>query len=167
MKKNEIKISTIIGEGAVCKGDFSAEKSVRIDGIIHGSVAVSGILIVGASGQIDGDVTAKAVIIGGKVNGNVSGPEKVELTSTATVIGDINTNVIVIDENAVFQGKCNMQTEEIKEKSVSVWEMRSQRKSAKAAIAEVLKEIYEEENAADSVTTEQSEESAMDKIKEA
>ena len=50
MKKQEVQITTIIGNGAVCNGDFNAEGSIRIDGTVQGNVTVSGTLIIGVTG---------------------------------------------------------------------------------------------------------------------
>ena len=142
MKSKEIQITTIIGAGAECNGDFSAKSSVRIDGVINGNVTVTGALTVGATGRIMGDVKAQAVIVGGEINGNVVAPDRVELTATARVIGDICTSVIVIDEKAIFQGKCDMNQDVSPRKTRPASSaVRAGRKSAKAAIAEALKEV--------------------------
>lgn len=151
MKKTETKISTIIGKGAVIDGDFSAAGSVRMDGVVEGNVKVTGQLLVGATGKIHGNIDAQAVVIGGEVSGNVKAPERAELTSTARVIGDIKTGVIVIDEKAVFQGKCDMNQEEAKPKKRPVRESRAGKKSAKDALKEALKEMEEETKAAQAV----------------
>lgn len=148
MKKAETKISTIIGKGAVIDGDFAAAGSVRMDGVVEGNVKVTGQLLVGATGKIHGNIDAQAVVIGGEVNGSVKAPERAELTSTARVIGDIKTGVIVIDEKAVFQGKCDMNQEEAKPKKRPVRESRAGKKSAKDALKEALKEMEEETKAA-------------------
>lgn len=156
MKKNETKITTIIGTGAECNGDFSAEGSVRIDGCINGNVTVTGSLIVGAAGVINGDVEAQSAIVGGEVNGNVTVSEKTELISTARVIGNIVTTLIVIDENAIFQGNCNMnQDTTAKRPKPGYKAMRSGKKSAKEAIEEALKEVEaanREETEVDSIS---------------
>lgn len=146
MKKKEIMITSILGEGSLCEGNFTANCSIRIDGHVKGSVKTTGALILGATGIVDEDIKAAAVVIGGEVYGNIEAPDKVELTPTAKVFGDITTNLIVIDEKAIFQGKCNMNREvpEKKEK-VSARTVRSNRRSAKAAISEALKEIAEME----------------------
>lgn len=115
-KEQEVKITTLIGEGAELDGGFRAPGSARVDGHVNGSVSVTGTLIVGTTGRINGDVTADAVLIGGEVSGNIKAPQKAELTGTAKVIGDIATAVIVVDENAVFQGKCDMNRAEADEK---------------------------------------------------
>lgn len=146
--KNEkqVKISTLIGSSAELEGDFTVKGSARIDGKVNGNVSVTETLIVGTSGNINGNVSAKAVVVGGEILGNVEAPEKAELTATARVIGDITTAVIVIDENAVFQGRCDMNqaVPDRKAKSRAVKASRVGKKSAKAAIEEALKEVEEE-----------------------
>ncbi len=145
---NEMKISTIVAQGVVVEGDFSAEGSVRLDGVVEGNVKAGGYLLVGVSGKIHGDVEASSVTIGGEVTGNVNAPAKAELTSTARVIGDICTQVIVIDEKAVFQGRCDMNQEEAKPRKRPLKESRAGRRSAKEALRDALKAAQEvqEEN---------------------
>lgn len=145
-KEKQVQISTLIGKGSELAGDFSVEGSARIDGKVNGNVTVTGVLIVGSTGSVSGNVAAKAVVIGGEVLGDVNAPEKTELTATAKVLGDITTAVIVIDEKAIFQGKCDMNqvTPDKKAKSRAAKAARAGRKSAKAAIAEALKEVEEE-----------------------
>ena len=143
-KKGEIRITAIIGSDAEFNGDFSSGGSVRVDGTINGDINVAETLILGATGVINGDVVAKAAVIGGEILGNINAPEKTELTSTARVLGDITTNIIVIDEKAVFQGRCDM-NQEVPGKRVrpSSKALRAGKKSAKAAIAEALREVEE------------------------
>lgn len=145
MKRTETKITTIIGNGCVLNGDFTAAGSVRLDGCVEGNVTVSGQLVLGATGKIHGNVEASSAVLGGEVIGSVKAPEKAELTSTARVIGDIGTNLIVVDAKAIFQGKCDMNQEEAKPaKKRPVRENRAGRKSAKDALKEALREVEEE-----------------------
>lgn len=148
MKKVDAKVSTIIGKGSVVDGDFTAAGSVRMDGIVEGSVKIGGHLVVGSTGKVHGNIEAQSAVIGGEVTGNVNAPERAELTSTARVIGDIKTSLIVIDEKAIFQGKCDMNQEEAKTKKRSVKETRAGKKTAKDALKEALKEMEEETKAA-------------------
>lgn len=147
-KEKQVQISTLIGKGSELGGDFSVQGSARIDGKIDGNVTVEGTMILGANGSISGNVSADAVVIGGEVLGDIVAPEKTELTATAKVLGDITTKVIVIDENAVFQGKIDMNQEvpDKKPKSKTAKSNRVGKKSAKAAIAEALKEMAEAAN---------------------
>lgn len=147
-KGKEVQIGTLIGVDAEIKGDFQAEGSARIDGSIQGNVILTGCLILGAGGRINGSVQAKSAILGGEVLGNIEAQDRVELTDSARIFGDISTNVIVIDENAVFQGRCDM-NQEVPEgvtRHPSLRTIRAGRKSAKAVLAEALKEAAEDEN---------------------
>ena len=146
-KSPKVQITTLLGRGTDLIGNLNVEGSARIDGRIDGDVTVSGYLIIGTGAVVMGDVKAQSVLIGGEVRGNIVSPEKAEIASTAKVFGNITTGEIVIDEHATFQGKCNMnQTvpyeneKEHIEKSIRVG-----KKSAKAAIAEALKEMKQEE----------------------
>lgn len=147
-KGKQVQISTLIGKGSELAGDFSVQGSARIDGRVNGNVTVTGTLIVGSKGSISGNVSAKAVVIGGEVLGDINAPEKTELTATAKVLGDIATQIIVIDENAVFQGKCDMNqaAPDKKAKNRVAKATRVGKKTAKAAIAEALKEVEEAAN---------------------
>lgn len=115
-KKNESaidttleQVGTIIGPGAVLDGPLTTKDSTRIDGTVKGNVTVSGALIVGQSGKITGTVSCLNAYIAGEVEGNVSAPQgKVEISDSGKVIGDVSCKGIIIDENAVFHGQCNM-----------------------------------------------------------
>lgn len=147
MRKNDIKIATLLGQGSEYTGDINAQGSIRVDAKVTGNITTTGTLIVGATGTIDGNVEAEAVLIGGEVFGNIIANQKAELTSTAKVLGDITTQVIVIDEKAIFQGKCDMNQEMPERKGkVSAKAVRAGKKSAKAALAEALKEVEEANN---------------------
>ena len=147
MAKETIKITSLIGMGSVCDGDFKCAGSARIDGTVNGNVEVDGMLILGAVGKINGNVKAKSVQIGGEVLGDITAPERAELTVTAKVIGDLTTGVIIIDENAVFQGSVNM-NQEVPEKRNKGFAykkaVKEGRRSAAEAVAEALREAEAE-----------------------
>ncbi len=142
------KISTILGRDCVLNGDFSAEGSARIDGTVNGNVMVKGLLILGVEGKINGNIQVATALIGGEVNGDIDAPGKLEASAGAKIFGDIKTQILVIDEHAIFQGKCDMyqdvQTSKKGNSKPSAKASRVSRKSAKAAIAEALKEVEEE-----------------------
>lgn len=103
------QVGTIIGPGAVIEGPLTTKDSTRIDGIVKGNVTISGALIVGQDGKITGTVSALNVYVAGEVTGNITAPQgKIEISDTGKVYGDISCKGIIIDENAVFQGKCEM-----------------------------------------------------------
>lgn len=144
-RKTVLAMTTIIGKDTCANGDLSVQGSTRIDGVVEGDVKITGDLIIGSTGRVNGDIEAQSAMIGGEVNGDVSALNKVELTATAKVLGDIYTKAIVIDEHAVFQGKCDMnqqKPEKPKKKKVMAKTVNNPvKKSAKAALQEALLEV--------------------------
>ncbi len=158
-KDTTVKISTLLGSGTQIEGDFTAEGSTRVDGIINGNVTIQGAIIVGAEGKINGTIVADAATIGGEVIGDVTVTEKLEILATAKIIGDITSKVLVIDEHAVFQGNCNMNQEVPNGKrtlgrSAAKAAVKAGKKSAKTALEEALKEV-KDENSSDNFGTEE------------
>ncbi|MDR0949789.1 MAG: polymer-forming cytoskeletal protein [Lachnospiraceae bacterium] len=161
MKKNrdksQIKITTILGKEAEFQGDFHVKGSARVDGTVNGNVVVTGSMVVGTSGYINGNIDANTAIIGGEVFGNVTAAQRLELTGTAKVIGDISTKIIVIDGNAVFHGRCDMNQEATpsgEKRNLSAKNARIGKKSAKAALQEALREVEEDVKNEEATTTE-------------
>ncbi len=111
MKDNKIveeKMDTIIGQGAEMEGTISILGSARIDGRFKGTLKVQGSLIVGKTGLIDGEITAKNAVIGGNIKGKLHIEEKVVFESTARFNGELTCKSIVIEEGVVFDGNCTM-----------------------------------------------------------
>lgn len=102
------KVDTVIGPGTVFEGTIKATGIVRIDGKLTGSVETSGDIIVGDQGNVQADVSANNITIAGKIHGNVTAKEKTSLLHKAFVEGDIDTKNIIIEEGAVFKGRCIM-----------------------------------------------------------
>ncbi|HAM38377.1 MAG: hypothetical protein A2474_07520 [Elusimicrobia bacterium RIFOXYC2_FULL_34_12] len=107
-KENIGKIETIISAGTEVKGDVSTEGTIRIDGLVDGHILKAQGVIVGENGKLTGDVKAESIIVGGEVSGNVNASISLELLSTSKVYGDIKTQMLSIQEGAVFEGKCTM-----------------------------------------------------------
>jgi cytoskeletal protein CcmA (bactofilin family) len=101
---------TMLGESTIFEGTITVPHSLRIDGRVKGRIEAGEVLTVGPTGVIEADIKAKSAIIGGKVTGNVMVDDRVELEAKASVIGDIRTRDLVINEGAVFQGNCSMDT---------------------------------------------------------
>ena len=105
----EGRLSGYVGNGTVLTGETSFQAMLRIDGHLTGKIASeSGTLIVGATGRVDANITVAQAIISGTVNGDIFATEKLELTRTAKVIGNVQAPRLVIDDGAVFEGGCTM-----------------------------------------------------------
>ncbi len=103
------RLNTIIGQGTVLKGECSVKGTVRVDGVIDGSLNATGIAILGKSGQVRGDLCVVNAIVGGQVDGSVLASGKLELQTGAKVEGDIKARTLVVEEGVFFQGHCNME----------------------------------------------------------
>ena len=167
-----VKINSILGPGSELQGSFCTQGSARVDGLVNGDVKITGTLIVGSAGKINGNVEAEAVIIGGEVLGDVIAPVKAELIGSAKVLGDVTTRVIVIDENAVFQGNCNMfqGDEASKEKEQPLKPVkpsdRPVKRTAMEALQDALRDVKEEIRKEDVKEEAQSEKAAEAENKE-
>ena len=98
----------LIGAGTVFEGKLRTPGSIRVEGRIVGEITATQNVSIGGSGYVDGNVTGKNVTIGGKIKGAVLAQEKLVLESKAVVRGDIRAARLVIDEGALFDGKCMM-----------------------------------------------------------
>jgi cytoskeletal protein CcmA (bactofilin family) len=109
MSKSSNKgLLTMIGEGTSLEGSIVVPHSIRIDGSLKGKIETSETLTVGENGVIEADIIAKSAIIAGKVVGNLSVEDRVELESQASFIGDLKTRDLIINEGATFHGNCSM-----------------------------------------------------------
>ena len=97
-----------IGTGTTLEGLIETNGSLRIDGKIKGTVKSNDSVTIGSGGEVLGDVFARNVILGGKVEGNVVVEEKLILESTSILIGNIRAAKLIIDEGALFNGKSEM-----------------------------------------------------------
>ena len=102
-------LNTIVGKGSSLEGTLKVENSIRVDGRIKGHVTTTESLVIGKEGEIEGEVIAKNAIIGGRVRGKISATGKVVLEGKALFQGEMKTARLVIDDGAVFDGRCSMQ----------------------------------------------------------
>jgi cytoskeletal protein CcmA (bactofilin family) len=111
--KNTEKLESLIGANSTFKGDIDTKGTLRIDGSLEGNVHADWI-IVGEQAQIKGDITARGIVVGGKIEGNLKAKEIVEIKSKGKVVGDINTSKLTVIEGGVFDGRSSMVKEEAK-----------------------------------------------------
>ena len=110
----------LIGKSFVIKGQVSCEGDLYIDGQVEGSVDPKGNrLTIGPEGRLKANVTARAVVVHGKLEGNIQATERVDLKQSAVVFGDIVTQSITIDPGANIKGSIEVRGGASREKSVS------------------------------------------------
>jgi cytoskeletal protein CcmA (bactofilin family) len=100
----------LIGNGTSITGDINSNGDIRIDGTLKGNIFISGKLVVGPTGNINGNVTCQNADVSGKIHGKINVTELLSLKASAKLLGDIVTGKITIEPNATFTGTCNMGT---------------------------------------------------------
>lgn len=91
-------INTIIGNNSKIEGLLFASDSTRIDGLLQGKILSESSVIVGESGVVRGDINAVEILVAGTVYGNLKAEERIEITETGCLLGDLVTKTLVIDE---------------------------------------------------------------------
>ena len=99
---------TFLGKGVDFKGTAQFEGTVRVDGRFEGEMHTDDTLIIGEHAIIKGNVSGNVVVSGGKVQGNITAFQRVQLFKPAVVIGDIRTPNFSMEEGVSFQGMCDM-----------------------------------------------------------
>jgi len=102
-----VGFETVIGINTTLKGEIRSAANVRIDGQFDGTIALEGNLMIGEAATIHADITAHNITISGKVFGDVIG-NKVQVTRTGRVRGDISASGLSTEDGAFLEGKITM-----------------------------------------------------------
>jgi len=98
-----------IGKSLVIKGEVSGSESLYIDGKVEGSINLPGHCVtVGHNGQVAATITAREVVVQGKVVGNVAASERLNVRREGSLTGDVSAHRISIEDGAFFKGKIDI-----------------------------------------------------------
>ncbi|MDO9512434.1 MAG: polymer-forming cytoskeletal protein [Bacteroidales bacterium] len=98
----------IIGPMTKLDGNLKCNGDIRIEGSLKGSIDCSGKLVVGNTGEVEGDISCRNGDFSGTIKGLVTVTELLVLKSTATMEGDLSIGKLAIEPGARFSGKCTM-----------------------------------------------------------
>lgn len=100
-----------IGPSVHIKGTLSGREDLTVDGKVEGKITLKDhVLTIGINGQIEASLQAKAVIVHGKVVGDIIADNRVEIASSGTVQGDVRAPRVAIADGAMFRGSVDMDT---------------------------------------------------------
>ena len=105
---SNVKIDTLIGASTNLTGNINSSGAIIIYGRFIGDIVTEGDVTIGSGAQINGDITAANVIISGNVEGNISCTGTLEIVPTGRLVGDVNVANLDIEKGAIFNGKCNV-----------------------------------------------------------
>jgi cytoskeletal protein CcmA (bactofilin family) len=94
-----------IGKSLVIKGEVTGSESLYIDGRVEGSINLSGNRVtVGRNGVVAANINAREIVVLGKVRGNLTASDRVDIRSDGSLTGDVIAARISIEDGAYFKG---------------------------------------------------------------
>jgi cytoskeletal protein CcmA (bactofilin family) len=104
-----------LDQGSKVSGKLTFEGPARIDGQIDGEIIAKDSVIIGESAVVTAQIKAASIIVAGKVSGDITASQRIEIRPSAKVLGNLTSPVLVVHEGAVFEGHCAMQPEGARE----------------------------------------------------
>lgn len=100
----------VLSSDVEIKGTVKFTNDLVVDGKIEGEIQSSGNLTVGENARLKAEISTATVVVYGKVHGNITATDRVELKASAEVVGDIKAKVLSIEPGAIFVGKSTVGT---------------------------------------------------------
>jgi cytoskeletal protein CcmA (bactofilin family) len=129
-KTNGASGATLVSAGTTLKGDINSNSDLRIDGTIIGNVTSSAKIVIGASGNVEGDLSGNQADIVGKVSGNIKTKDLLQLRGDCVVNGNVHAGKLQVEPTAIFNGQCHMGNNE--QARINVVEMANNSNGIKA-----------------------------------
>jgi len=102
-----------IGRSVVIKGDITGAEPLYIEGQVEGTITLSDHRVtVGRNGRVTAHINAKEVVIMGKVTGNIECSDRLDIRGEGTLIGDVVTERISVEDGAVVSGNVQVRAQE-------------------------------------------------------
>jgi cytoskeletal protein CcmA (bactofilin family) len=122
-----------IGRTLVIKGEIIGAEALYIDGRIEGKITMpDNRVTIGRNGVVQANITAREVVVMGKVSGNIECSDRVDIRSEGSVTGEVSTVRISVEDGAVLKGGIQVKSGEIKQNQ---GQSQSKNESAKPAEA--------------------------------
>lgn len=102
------RVNSVIGKGTEFEGTVRTKETFRVEGFVKGTIISAGTLIIGNGGKVDGKIEAANILVGGEAYGELYASNKIEANASGRIYGNIHTKSLIVDENAIFQGTCEM-----------------------------------------------------------
>jgi cytoskeletal protein CcmA (bactofilin family) len=109
-----------IGKGLVIKGEITGSESLYIDGKVDGSINLPGNRVtVGRNGQVAASITAREIVVLGKVRGNITATDRVDIRAEGALTGDVAAARISIEDGAFFKGGIDIRKPDAKQNAAA------------------------------------------------
>lgn len=100
----------VLSSDVEIKGTVKFTNDLLVDGRIEGEIQSDGSLTVGENARIKAEIKTGSVVVYGKVHGNITVTERIELKASAEVVGDIKAKTLSMEAGAIFVGKSTIGT---------------------------------------------------------
>lgn len=100
--------ATFLGANVTLEGTITGSEPIVVEGTVRGNINLSADLRVGTKARVEATVHARNVMVEGKLTGDVSADDRVELVASAVVDGNIKAPKIIVAEGAKFRGNVDM-----------------------------------------------------------
>jgi cytoskeletal protein CcmA (bactofilin family) len=99
------RTTSYLGPGLHIKGEITGDEDLKLDSKVEGLISIGGFrLTVGPSAHMNGDIVAREAMISGEVTGDIRACDRIEIMKSASIVGDLTTGKILIEEGAYFKG---------------------------------------------------------------
>ena len=98
--------------GSKIIGTVIADSDFRVDGTVEGDIQSTGKVVIGEQGKIKGTIVCQNAEIMGKLEGKIETKHTLALRATGNIKGDVKTQTLIVEPNAIFNGSCSMGKEE-------------------------------------------------------
>ena len=105
---DDADFDTILSQDIYFSGTLNFEKPFLIRGRVSGDIVARGVLVVDEEAVVEANINASRVIIRGSVKGDVTASEKVEVTITGKLVGNVTAPEIFMETGCIFNGRCTM-----------------------------------------------------------
>lgn len=100
-------IESVIGQNTQIKGDVQGDGGLRIDGVVAGTIELTGNLVITESAKVRAEIKANNISIAGAIHGNITAT-RIEILDTGRVWGDLTVKSLLVNEGAYFRGQTVM-----------------------------------------------------------
>ena len=105
-----------IGKGLILQGDITGSESLFIDGKVEGSISLPGNRVtVGRNGFVEATISAREIVVMGKIRGNVTATDRVYIRAEGGLTGDVIAARVSIEDGAFFKGGIEVRKAEAKQ----------------------------------------------------
>lgn len=98
-------IPFVVGEKIQIHGELTGEGDIQLMGAFRGTIDLSGTIVIGETAQVEADIAATNIVVGGHVKGNLVASGRVDLLPTGSVTGNVKTGSIAAAEGASLRGE--------------------------------------------------------------